>query len=87
MKTELLLSVVLLTVLAALLLATGLGAVTIYEIQYTANPGAGTYPSPLFNHAVTTQGIVTASGYSGGSGYFISMLMAVSLFGIYAKAR
>jgi len=50
-----------------------LSAVTIYEIQYTTNAGSGTYPSPYANTDVTTQGIVTATGYSNNSGFYISM--------------
>jgi hypothetical protein len=50
-----------------------LNAVTIYEIQHTAVAGDGTYPSLLAGQNVTTQGIVTATGYSGDHGYYISM--------------
>ena len=50
-----------------------LQAVTIYEIQYTTNPGNGSYPSDLAGQYVTTQGIVTAYGYAGNNGYYISM--------------
>jgi len=50
-----------------------LQAVTIYEIQYTTNPGSGTYPSPYVNQDVTTEGIVVARGYSNNNGFFISM--------------
>ncbi len=32
---------------------------SIYEIQYTEDPGEGTYPSPLDGEIVTTTGIVT----------------------------
>lgn len=35
-------------------------ATTIYDIQYTTNPGDGTYPSPLEGQTVTVSGIVTA---------------------------
>jgi hypothetical protein len=59
--------------LAICLLLSGLAAVTIYEIQYTTNPGSGTYPSDYAGQYVTTQGIVTAYGYSGNNGYYISM--------------
>ncbi len=57
----------------ACLLAGGLGAVTIYDIQYTANPGSGTYPSDYAGQYVSIQGVVTAYGYSGYYGYYISM--------------
>lgn len=50
-----------------------LNAVTIYEIQYTTESGDGTYPSPLAGQTVTTQGIVTATGYAGSHGFYISM--------------
>jgi predicted MPP superfamily phosphohydrolase len=50
-----------------------LTAVTIYEIQYTSHPGNGSYPSDFAGQTVTTQGIVTAYGYSGNNGYYISM--------------
>ncbi len=59
--------------LLACLLLGSLGAVTIYEIQYTTNPGNGTYPSAYAGQYVTTDGIVTANGYSGSYGYYISM--------------
>ena len=42
-----------------------LGAVSIYDIQYTTNPGDGTYPSPMADQDVTIQGIVTGAGYAG----------------------
>jgi hypothetical protein len=57
-----------------LLTAVALSSVTIYEIQYTTVPGSsGYYPSLYSNQIVTTQGIVTATGYSSNSGYYISM--------------
>jgi len=59
--------------LLACLLFGSLGAVTIFEIQYTTNPGNGTYPSPYAGQYVTTDGIVTANGYGGSYGYYISM--------------
>ena len=42
----------------------------IYDIQYTTNPGAGTYPSPLEGQVVTTTGVVYAT-YAG-RGFCIS---------------
>lgn len=59
-------------ILACLLIGS-LSAVTIYEIQYTTNPGNGTYPSNYAGQYVTTDGIVTANGYGGSYGYYISM--------------
>lgn len=51
-------------------------ATTVYDIQYTTNPGPdGTYPSPLEDQDVTVTGIVTGSDYyvSGNSNrFFIS---------------
>jgi len=55
------------------LLIGALNAVTIYEIQYTTEAGSGTYPSPYAGQTVTTQGIVTANGYSGSYGFYMSM--------------
>jgi len=49
-----------------------LAAISIYQIQYTTNPGRdNTYPSPLFGKTIVTEGIVTAVGYSAG-GFFLS---------------
>jgi len=45
--------------------------VSIFEIQYTINPGSGTYPSPLEGQNVTVGGIVSANNYNNGN-YFIS---------------
>ncbi len=49
-----------------------MNALTIYQIQYTTNPGRdNTYPSPYIGKAVVVEGIVTAVGYKSG-GFFIS---------------
>ena len=40
-----------------------LSATTIYDIQYTTNPGDGTYPSPMNGETVTISGIVSANNY------------------------
>jgi len=45
--------------------------VSIFEIQYTINPGNGTYPSPLEGQNVSVGGIVSATKYNNGN-YFIS---------------
>ncbi len=37
-----------------------LSATTIYDVQYTTNPGNGTYPSDLVGQQVTVEGVVTA---------------------------
>jgi hypothetical protein len=50
-----------------------LGSVTIYDIQYTLNPGNGSYPSDYAGLTVSTQGIVTFYGYSGNNGYYLSI--------------
>jgi len=58
-----------------IILASSTFATTIYDIQYTTDPGAdGTYPSPLNGEDVTVTGIVTAVGYysSGSTRFFIS---------------
>lgn len=53
-------------------LVTGAWAISIYDIQFTTNPGSdGTYPSNYVGKAVTLEGIVTAPNYRDG-GYFIS---------------
>lgn len=46
----------------------GVPAVTIYDIQYTADPGGD---SPLVGQSVTVTGIVTANGASGAGSLFI----------------
>lgn len=49
------------------------GLTSIYDIQYSEQPGNGTYPSPLKDEEVTVKGIVTATGYdSKDSNFFIS---------------
>ncbi len=47
-------------------------SVSIYEIQYTNNPGVdNTYPSPYRDQIVTTQGIVTAVDFVN-KGFYLS---------------
>ncbi len=59
------------TLFACLCLTAFTVAETIYEVQYTTDPGGdGTYPSPLEGEIVTVSGIVTANHYFS-SGYFI----------------
>jgi predicted extracellular nuclease len=49
-----------------------LSGLSIYDIQYTSNPGSGnTYPSPYVGKTVTLEGVVTAKGYNE-SGFFMS---------------
>lgn len=56
-------------ILAFLAIGTLLMAqVSIYDIQYTTDPGDGTYPSPLLNQIVTTQGVVTAVNFNFSNG-------------------
>jgi hypothetical protein len=58
--------------LLLLVLCTGIGATTIYDIQYTSSRGADNcYPSPYLGKTVTVEGVVTATNYRSG-GYFIS---------------
>ena len=46
-------------------------ATTIYDIQYTTNPGPdGTYPSPLDGQDVTVIGIVTGANFDNGNTMF-----------------
>ncbi|GAB1467359.1 hypothetical protein MASR2M64_00240 [Candidatus Cloacimonadota bacterium] len=53
-------------------LSTGAWAISIYDIQFTTNPGSdGTYPSKYVGKSVSLEGIVTATNYRNG-GYFIS---------------
>ncbi len=56
--------------------------VSIYDIQYTEDPGDGTYPSPLDGQDVTVGGIVTATGYYGEE-YFISSSTGGAWNGIF----
>ena len=56
--------------------------VSIYEIQFTENPGNGTYPSPLEGQNVSVGGIVTATGYNYDN-YFISSSNGGAWEGIY----
>ncbi len=52
-----------------------LSAISIYDIQYTTNPGVdNTYPSPYADEVVTITGVVTATGYHATSGqkFFIT---------------
>ena len=46
-------------------------ATTIYDIQYTTNPGTnGWYPSPMVDQDVTVIGIVTGAYFSHGDNMF-----------------
>jgi len=54
---------------------------SIYDIQYTAEVGDGTYPSLLNGQSVTTGGVVTATDYMG-ERFFISSSQGGSWNGI-----
>jgi hypothetical protein len=71
---------------AVLFFSICLYATSIYEVQYTTNPGAdNSYPSPYTNQVVTVSGIVNATGYhaSSGSKFFISEPMGGAWRGIF----
>ena len=47
-------------------------SLSIYDIQYTTNPGPnGTYPSPYEGQIVTIDGILNAIDFSGGRFFII----------------
>lgn len=72
----------LILILPAALLA---GQVSIYDIQFTNNPGSdGTYPSPYRGQTVTTTGIVTAMDYVNG-GFYMSEPEGGPWRGIYVQ--
>ena len=55
-----------------ILYITVLSSITIYDIQYTTNPGPnGTYPSPYAGQIVTTGGIVCGTDFNNGR-FFIT---------------
>jgi len=63
------------------------GQTSIYDIQYTSNSGTdGTYPSPLRNQIVSTNGIVTATNYRN-DGFYISEPEGGPWRGIYINDR
>ena len=66
-----------------LLLSSNIYGTTIYDIQYTTNPGQdNTYPSPYDGQDVTVTGIVTADNYSSNR-FFISMPEGGAWKGVY----
>ncbi len=73
-----------LAVLLSLLVST-IWATTIYDIQYTTEPGPDDYyPSPLEGETVTVTGIVTAIGFKGyNDNFFISSPDGGAWNGIY----
>jgi hypothetical protein len=47
-------------------------AVSIYDVQFTTQPGSdGTFPSRFVGKTLSLEGVVTATNYRNG-GYFIS---------------
>ncbi|PKN75572.1 MAG: hypothetical protein CVU49_02420 [Candidatus Cloacimonetes bacterium HGW-Cloacimonetes-2] len=53
-------------------LGTAAWALSIFDIQYTANPGIdNTYPSQYVGRTVSVEGVVTATGYRG-NGFILS---------------
>lgn len=78
-------SIVLVSVLLSLCF--GAGALTIYDIQYTASRGVdNSYPSPYLGKTVTLEGVVTASNYRGG-GFFLSETVSGAWRGIYVNTE
>jgi len=62
----------LISLIVMLMICAAAFSATIYQIQYTTTPGTGsTYPSPLDGQVVSTEGIVTGVGFTGGK-YVIS---------------
>jgi len=62
---------------------TALFSISIYDIQYTIDPGAnGTYPSLYEGQVVTTGGIVTGIDFDGGN-FYISSSSGGAWSGIY----
>ena len=74
-------------VLIALLLGiVSLSALSIYQIQYTDNPGRdNTFPSVYTGKKVTLEGIVTANGYNQ-TGFYISEPAGGAWRGIYIES-
>lgn len=69
--------------LLLLLISSNIFGLTIYDLQYTTNPGSdGTYPSPYEGQTVTVTGIVTADNYSNNR-FFMSMPEGGAWKGIY----
>ncbi|MCF7792997.1 MAG: PKD domain-containing protein [Candidatus Cloacimonetes bacterium] len=59
-------------------------ATTIYDIQYTTDPGPdGTYPSPMDGQIVTVTGIVTGENYNQDNKFFMSDPGGGAWHGIY----
>jgi hypothetical protein len=74
-------------ILAALVLGiASIGALSIYQIQFTDNPGRdNTFPSLYAGKTVTVEGIVTATGYNH-SGFYLSEPSGGAWRGIFVEA-
>jgi len=73
------------TLMSLFLISSSVYALTIYDVQYTAEPGSGgTYPSPYLDQEVTVTGIVTAIGFKGfKDNFWISMPAGGPWQGVY----
>ena len=70
-------------ILAIILLSAAmLSSLSIYDIQYTTNPGNGTYPSEYSGQDVTTGGIVTGTDFNNGR-FFITASCGGAWNGLY----
>lgn len=70
-------------IIILLLVTSNMFGLTIYDLQYTNNPGSdGTYPSPYEGQTVSVTGIVTADNYSNNR-FFLSMPEGGAWKGIY----
>jgi calcineurin-like phosphoesterase family protein len=65
-----------------ILVSSLLNGLSIFDIQFTTNPGDGTYPSEYEGQTVTTGGIVTGTDYSNGR-FFIGSTSGGSWNGLY----
>jgi DNA repair exonuclease SbcCD nuclease subunit len=68
--------------LVLLISSSVLFGISIYDIQYTTNPGGGTYPSPYEGQIVTTGGIVSGIDYNNNH-FFICSSSGSPWNGIY----
>lgn len=63
------------------------GALSIYDIQYTNNPGVdNSYPSAYVGREVVLDGVVTSSDYQN-SGYFLSESLSGAWRGIFVSDK
>jgi predicted MPP superfamily phosphohydrolase len=59
-----------------------LHSISLFEIQYTENPGDGAYPSPYAGNTVTTGGIVSGIDFQNGR-FFITSSLGGAWNGLY----